>query len=188
MKRLTVLLLVMASCISMSAQKSFHFDIDYNYNLGVSERVLHKSYGRSDYKMGGNYIGFGVRYDVNSLISLGANIGFCKYTELDFSTIPIYATVRISPLKSIPNGYVFTNIGYSVKVGDDFYPGPSGKLGIGYTVHVAGNFGINLQIGYDFQQFRNIKTVSYNEDTQRNDDFYTNSVRHSIFFGVGVTF
>lgn len=178
----------MVSCISMFAQKKFHVDVDYNYNLGVSERLLHKSYNRSDYKMGGNYIGIGARYDLNFQISIGANIGYSKYTELDFNTMPIYATVHISPLKSIPQGYAFANFGYSVKASDDFYSGPSGKMGIGYSIPISRYFGINLQIGYDFQQFRNIKTISYNEDAQKNDEFYTKSTRHSVFFGVGVTF
>ncbi|MDY6267144.1 MAG: hypothetical protein SPM31_08465 [Prevotella sp.] len=151
----------------MFAQKKLHIDIDYNYNLGVSERLLHKSYNRSDYKIGGNYIGMGARLDLSSQVSLGANIVYSKYTELDFNTMPIYAMVHISPLKSLPKGYAFANIGFSVKVGDDFYSGPSGKIGIGYSIPVSHNFSINLKIGYDFQQFRNIKTISYNEGAQK---------------------
>lgn len=35
----------------VEAQSKFHVDLDYHYNLGLSQKLLGSTYGRKDYKM-----------------------------------------------------------------------------------------------------------------------------------------
>ena len=65
--------------------------------------------------------------------SVGGGIGLDRYTEDDFNTMPLYATLRYKPLKKLPGAYAFTDLGYAIGVSDDFYPGFTGRLGLGYT-------------------------------------------------------
>ena len=70
----------------------------------------------------------------------------------------------------------------------DFYKGFTGKLGVGYTVNLAKNFGLNFQVAYDYKDFRDIYYGYINADTQMPTIYKSNSTRQSLSFGVGVTF
>lgn len=179
-----------ATVMSMKAQSKFHVDIDYHYNLGLSMHQFGKTYGRSDYNMGGHSLRLSTRYDVAPKFSVGAGIGLERYTadDYDYNTLPIYATLRYKPLKSLAGAYVFTDIGYAVSPSSDFYKGFTDKLGIGYTVKVTRHFGVNFQVAYDFKDFRDITTGYIDYDTQKPVFYNTNTTRHSLSFGVGVTF
>lgn len=50
------------------------------------------------------------------------------------------------------------------------------------------HFGLNFQIAYDLKNFRDITTAYYNETTDKTEFFKSNSTRHSISFGIGLTF
>ena len=172
----------------VEAQSKFHVDLDYHYNLGLSQKLLGSTYGRKDYKMGGNSLRLGARYDVAPQWSVGGGIGLDRYTEEDFNTMPLYATLRYKPLKKLPGAYAFTDLGYAIGVSDDFYPGFTGRLGLGYTVSVTKHFGVNFQVAYDFKDFRGITTGYIDNATQKPVFYDSNSTRHSLSFGVGVTF
>lgn len=83
---------------------------------------------------------------------------------------------------------MFSDVGYAVKIAEDFYPGFTGKIGVGYVIPIAKRFGVNFQIAYDYKDFRKIATIRYDEESRQNIFYDSNSIRHSISFGVGVTF
>ena len=61
-------------------------------------------------------------------------------------------------------------------------------LPVGYMIPIAKRFGVNFQIAYDYKDFRKIATIRYDEESRQNIFYDSNSIRHSISFGVGVTF
>ena len=109
--------------------------------------------------MGGHSLRLGARYDVAEKWSVGAGIGLDRYTEGDFNTMPVYATLRYKPFKKLAGAYAFTDLGYAIKPSSgDFYRGFTGKLGVGYTVNLAKHFGVNFQVAYDYKDFRDVWT------------------------------
>lgn len=189
MKRYVFFILVLFAIFGkVRAQSKYHVDLDYHYNLGFSENFIGKHYGRDDYKMGGNSLRLAARYDISIVLSAGVGIGLERYTEPDFNTFPIYATLRYSPLEKDHRAYMFSDVGYAVKIAEDFYPGFTGKIGVGYVIPIAKRFGINFQIAYDYKDFRKITTIRYDEESRQNIFYDSSSIRHSISFGVGVTF
>ncbi|QFQ13145.1 hypothetical protein C7Y71_009050 [Pseudoprevotella muciniphila] len=178
MKR-SFLLLCVALCFgnSIYGQSRFHVDIDGAFNLGLHE---HSSYYKDSGHPHGYSYGLTLRYDVSERWSAGAGIALSREFNRNHRTAPIYATVRYKALKQLPETYVFTNVGYSSStLGSKLDSGFSGSLGIGYTKMFAKHFGLNFQLGYNLKTFNN-------EDMYGGDDH--TDVRHSILFGVGVTF
>lgn len=191
MKRIVKILFVSIICFlganTAKSQSPYHFDIDYHYNLGVSETIAGKSFGRDKYKMGGSAFHLTARYDIAKQWSVGMGVGIERYTEIDINTMPIFATLRFKPIED-KNFYVFSNIGYSLKVASDYHNGFTGRLGLGYTINMAKHFKPYFQVAYNLNNFRGIETISYNDNTQQTDFFKTNSTRHSISFGIGISF
>ena len=177
----------------MQAQAKFHFDIDYHYNLGLSTSYENGSesghWGRGDYKMGGNSIHFTGRYDINEKFSTGLGFGWDRYTEPEYNTLPIFATLRYMPIKTLKNAYCFTDLGYGIKPKDTYNSGFLMNLGVAYTKMFSAHFGLNFQIAYNYKVF-NDGIISIVTDDKGNylDCEYFDNTRHSISFGVGVTF
>lgn len=182
--------IIVASFISVTAlaQSKLHFDLDYQYSLGLSENFAEYTYNRGSYKMGGNLLQVAARYDVATQWSIGIGMGLARYTEPDFNTYPVFATLRYKPVRKQPQAYLFTDLGYGLKLGDDSNSGFSGRLGIGYTWMIMRHFGLNFQIAYDLKNFCDITTAYYNEAMDKTEFFKSNSTRHSISFGIGLTF
>lgn len=173
------------------AQSKFHFDIDYHYNLGLSTSNTNGSghWGRGDYKMGGNSIHFTGRYDVSDKFSTGLGFGWDRYTEFDYNTLPIFATLRYKPIKTLKNAYCFTDLGYGIKPEDTYNSGFLMNLGIGYTKMFSAHFGLNFQIAYNYKIFDDgIMSLQSDEKGNYLDCEYDDTIRHSISFCVGVTF
>lgn len=187
-KHILVMLLLLGSGIAIQGKSKYHLDLNYSYNLGISESIVGKHYGRSEYNMGGNSLRLSARYDVSKQWSMGAGVGVERYTNLDFNTFPAFVTLRYTPLQNHSNVYAFTDIGYAVEATDDSNPGFTGKLGVGYIWHIANHFGITIQIAYDYKDFRKIPTSTYNEIAQQTIYSTSNSIRHSVSFGLGLTF
>ena len=146
-KHLLIFLLVSGCVTIVRGQSRFHIDLDYHYNLGLSDR----------------------------------------YTEPDYNTMPVFATVRYKALEKVPDAYVFANMGYAIKSGE-FTKGLTGSLGIGYTHMFAKHFGLNFQIAYNLKRFNDIPTYIYNVDKGETTYSKENTTRHSLSFGIGVTF
>lgn len=174
--------------VCVLAQSKFHVDLDYNYNLGLSQRFAGHTMSRKDFSMGGHALQLAGRYDVLPQLSAGLGVGAARYTEFDFNTFPVFATLRYKPIKSLRQAYLFTNVGYAVKVTDASTPGFTGKLGIGYTVMLARHFGLNFSVAYDYKDFRKVEADIENPSTGDYDVAYKTCNRHSVSFGVGFTF
>ena len=175
------------------AQSKFHFDIDYHYNLGLSMSYDtgngNEHWGRGDFKMGGNSIHFTGRYDISDKFSTGIGFGWDRYTEFDYNTLPIFATLRYKPIKTLKNAYCFTDLGYGIKPKDTYNSGFLMNLGIGYTKMFSAHFGLNFQIAYNYKVFNDgIVNLITDENGDYRDCEYFDNTRHSISFGVGVTF
>jgi len=182
----TTILLV---CLATSAwgQRRIHFDVDYHYNLGVVENFMGTKLHRDDYSMGGHSLHLAARYDVAPRWSAGLGIGLDRYTEPDYNTMPVYATVRFAALPSVPSAYAFADLGYALGVGD-YTKGFAGALGVGYTYMIAKHFGLNFQLAYNLKKFEDIPLVVFSEGTDAPTYSEAHSTRHSISFGIGVTF
>ena len=95
-----------ASMVTTMAQSKFHVDLDYHYNLGLSTKKFGHTYGRSDYDMGGHSLRLGARYDVAEKWSVGGGIGLDRYTNDDYNTMPIYATLRYKHQRRHPDANI----------------------------------------------------------------------------------
>ena len=173
--------LILFQSMDAEAQCKFHVDLDYHYYFGLAEKVSINRHTdtRSDYNMGGNSLTLAARYDVHPKVSVGAGVGLARYTQRYFNTLPIYATLRYKPIEKVKDAYVFTDLGYAIdSEKDDFTPGVLFNLGVEYTKMFAKHFGVNFQLGYNLKQFK------YNHSNIPD----LKSTRHSVIFGVGLTF
>lgn len=180
------ILLAVCCLTTAKGQGKFHFDIDYHYNLGLCEKIMGQTLKRDQYNMGGNSIQFTPRYDITRQWSAGIGIGLSRYTNLDYNTMPVYATVRYKAIEKVPDLYLFTDLGYALKVGD-FTKGFTGNIGIGYTHMFKKHFGLNFQIAYNLKRFNDVPVYIYNVESQETRYFNENTTRHSLSFGVGIT-
>lgn len=175
------------SAVVANGQSRVHFDVDYHYNLGLSQRIFHKNYGRGEYDMGGHSLHLTGRYDISERLSAGVGIGLDRYTSPENNTLPVFATFRYNVLRTVPQSYVFSDIGYGIGSSEIFTKGAMWNLGIGYTKMLARHFGLNFQVAYGLKGFRD--TYSTVDDTNMTQTFQkSTSLRHSISFGVGLTF
>ena len=180
LKKILLLLLILLS-INAKAQCKFHVDLDYHYYFGLAEKVSINRHTdtRSDYKMGGNSLTLAARYDVHPKVSVGAGFGLSRYTQGYVNTLPVYVTLRYKPIEKMKDAYVFTDLGYAIESKkDDFTQGALFNLGVGYTKMFAKHFGVNFQLGY------NLKTFSH----PYGDMPALKATRHSVIFGLGLTF
>ncbi|MBP3227590.1 MAG: hypothetical protein J6M53_02265 [Bacteroidaceae bacterium] len=187
MTRLTAILLLFCGATAAHAQSKFHLDLDYRYSFGLSESYDGHTLGRDKYKMGGHALHLAARYDITPLWSAGIGAGLDRYTEPDYNTLPVFATVRYKFLSSVPNAYAFADAGYAIKAGD-YTQGFTGSLGVGYTHLFTRRFGLNFQLAYNLKQFTGLPY--YTIDTASGYASYSevSSTRHSIALGIGITF
>jgi len=169
------------------AQSKLHFDVDYHYNLGFVENFMGTKLTRGDYGLSGHSIRFAPRYDFAERWSAGIGVGWDRYNDPDYNTLPIFATVRYYALQQVPNAYAFADLGYAIKTGD-YVKGFTGSLGVGYTYQIAKHFGLNFQIAYNLKQFADVPLVIINENPYEVTTTEKNCTRHSLSLGVGITF
>jgi len=172
---------------TLQGQSLYHVDVDYHYNLGLSEKFMGTRLSPNDYEMGGHSLRLTVRYDFAPRWSAGLGAGLDRYTDPDYNTLPVFATVRYSVLPCLPQAYAYADLGYAVKAGD-YNKGLMGGIGIGYTHMFARHFGLNFQVGYQLKRFEDIPLVVYFPDSGETSYSEKSSTRHSLSLGIGVTF
>lgn len=175
--------------VAMKGQSKYHVILDYHYTLGLSQRFMGQTFKREEYNMHGNSIHLMALYDINRKMSAGVGIGADQYEEPGSNTFPIFGTFRYHPLKKIPNGYAFTNLGYGAFKGDDIVSGWMWDAGIGFTRMFRKHFGLNFEFGYNLKEFHGIPV--YEIDWENATTSYIgkkNSIRHSLSFGLGLVF
>lgn len=164
----------------LSAQTKFHIELDYHYNLGLSESGKLVEYDRNDFKMYGNSLHLSGMFTLTEECTAGIGIGADRYENPGYNTFPVLATLQFFPLNTIPKGYIYTDMGYAIKTSTSI-PGFLGNFGIGYKHMFRNHFGLKLQLGYNYKQ---LKKGLLDID---NMVYYTQN-RHSIAFGIGVVF
>lgn len=171
------------------AQSKFHMILDYHYNLGITEKYWGKSFDRGEYKMHGNSLHLTALYDITHKISVGAGIGADRYEEPGYNIFPVYGTFRYHLLPKMPNGYVYTNLGYGIFKNDNVTPGWMWDAGVGYTKMFRKHFGLNFQLGYNLKEFGKIPSYEINfPNGEVNYVGEKSSIRHSVSFGIGLVF
>lgn len=182
--------------LPVNAEKRLHFDLDYHYNLGLSQRIMGINMSPKDVDyMEGHSLHFALRYDITKRLSAGAGIGIDAYLSGagNYGKTPLYATCRYKIItdKSFFKGlYGFTNVGYSIS-GRPLYRGAMFDLGVGWPIMLTKNFGINLQLGYDLSQSKkHPTTIRYTLPSGETiiENTKKDMIRHSLSFGVGITF
>ena len=172
---------------SGSIRSKLHFDLNFNLNMGLAQTLEGNTFNRNDYTMWGKALRFAVRYDATPRLSAGVGIGSSRYTEPSFNTFPVYATLQYKPFKNKERIFAYADLGYSVKFSSDSYAGFTGGIGMGYRWKLGTKSTINLTVGYDLKDFRGVDMYTVDENYQRHH-YTTNSIRHSLSIGVGVTF
>lgn len=190
--RLLAFICLIACFAPANAQRRLHFDLDFRYYFGLSERINGQNFGRNSIDgIDGNSLRFAVRYDISQRVSAGVGVGFDWYGTVNYGAVPIYATCRYKLIKD-KRLYAFTNLGYSPGDDDDdpFSRGVLFDLGIGYPLMVTKNFGFNFQLGYSVSQFNDVawSFVGAAPGMIIMDSGKCDGFRHSLSFGVGIVF
>jgi hypothetical protein len=172
---------------SGSFRSKLHFDINYNLDMGLAQTLEGKTFNRNDYTMWRDAFRAAVRYDVTPRLSAGVGIGSSSCTEPSFNTYPVYATLQYKPFKNKERIFAYADLGYSLKFASVSYAGFTGGIGMGYRWKLGTKSTINLTVGYDLKDFRGVDMYTVDENYQRHY-YTTNSIRHSLSIGVGVTF
>ena len=95
--RFLAIICLAAMTLQVSAEKRLHFDLDYHYNLGLSQRIMGISMSPNDVDyMEGHSLHFAMRYDITKRLSAGAGIGIDAYLSGagNYGKTPLYATCR----------------------------------------------------------------------------------------------
>lgn len=185
---ITIGILFVLTTVS-EAQNKFHVILDYHHNVGLSEKYWGQTLKRKEYQMYGNSLHLTALYDITHKMSAGIGIGADRYEEPEYNTFPLYGTFQYHPMSSLPNGYVFTDIGYGIFKSDNVTPGWIWNAGIGYIKMFRKHFGLNFQLGYNLKEFGNIPSYYVNlKDEELNYAGKKSSIRHSLSIGVGLVF
>lgn len=150
--RIILFIVSMLLVLQASAQRKFHFDIDYQYSLGIYEYNKFYTCSRNEYNMSGHAIHLSGRYDITPKISTGLGIGVDAWLDPDRGMFPVYATVRYKPLTHVRGFYTFADLGCGFMpkawTVDGMFMGGIGNIGTGYTLYISKNFGLNFKVGY----------------------------------------
>ena len=186
----TILLIICISPIKIHAKliNRLHFEISYDYSLGLSHAVAGHNLPQGYMETSGSMLHFMGIYDLNQSFSIGAGIGIDSYKS-NLKTLPIFGTFRYRPFYDITvkNIYAYTNIGYGIPYNNDrsLSSGLLFNLGIGWQKMFRSHFGINAHIGYCLNQFKDHAGYSWEGYTF---DQKISIWRNSLSFGFGFTF
>lgn len=163
------------------SQSKIHAEVDFGYMIGFTERSNSYRINRSLYNMYTNSIRLSGIYRLSSSYSIGAGIGMERYENPGYNTLPVFASVRYTPVLSIPKGYIYTDLGYSIGT-STMTPGLLWDLGIGYQWMFRKHFGLKVQAGYNIKQLKTDRWA-YENTIQK-----VNQWRHSLSLSTGIIF
>ena len=193
MNRKTLLVIATALfciCFASHAQSRIHFNADYHYLLGISQKNgSYSSLHRSDMKMSGSSFRLAGMYSLNTRMDIGIGIGTECYEKPKITTFPIFASARYSPLKRTLSPYIYADAGYAfgTKISDR---GILADLGIGYKHMFKKHFGIKFEVGYNMQHIQVDKEniIVFPTSNSVAPSKGASVFRHSISFGTGFIF
>lgn len=168
-------------------QQKMQTQIDLRYSIGLLEKGQIWNYNRNDAKMYATALRITEFYSLNKNFNIGLGIGVDKFYKPMYNTFPLFGAIQYMPFSyksSIP--YIFSNIGYGLPV-QIVNPGLMSDFGFGYKVVNSKQFGLNIQVGYSYQQI-----LAEVEITPQPSNIIGNPVvfqnRHSLLFSLGVVF
>lgn len=168
-----------------------HVSIDYKHSFGLSERCMGVRTTNKDGDMYGNTFSVSVLYDINRMFTAGVGIAACAY-EPNPGAVPVFATFRYRPFEVgfTKELYAFTSLGYGIPAGDDdtLSSGFMADLGVGWQKMFRRHFGINVQLGYGFHQFRQNNNYIWADGTDMVYSVKASTGRNSLFVGFGLVF
>jgi hypothetical protein len=156
-------------------------ELDFGYMIGLAERGGAYHIDRALYNMHTNSLRLIGVYRLQGPFSLGAGAGMERYQEPGYNTLPVFATLRYTPLIRFPRGYVYTDVGYSIKT-STLTPGLLWDVGVGHQWMLRRHFGLKAQVGYNLKQFR----MEY--WTSELAPVTVSQWRHSLSLSVGLVF
>ncbi|NDW12161.1 hypothetical protein D0T50_04555 [Bacteroides sp. 214] len=181
-------LLVIGGVQTVFAQSKLHLELDYGYMIGISEKGDAYNIKRSEYKMYTNSLRLSAICRLSDPLSVGLGIGLERYENPGYNTLPIFATVRYSPVASLPKGYVYTDVGAGLKTGE-MVAGFLWGIGVGHLWMFRKHFGLKAQVGYNLKQLRGTHWRGIYEGDEVVVDYYKASQwRHSLALSVGIIF
>lgn len=185
-----MLLMIGAVPVRVSARfvDRLHFEVSYDYSLGLSHSVKGHGLPQGYMETSGNMFHFTGIYDFNRTFSVGLGIGIDRYKS-NIETLPIFGTLRYRPFQNpiIKNLYAYTNIGYGIPDDDDrsLSSGLLLNLGLGWQKMFRSHFGVNAHIGYCLNQFKDHAGYRWEGYTF---DQKVSIWRNSLSFGFGFVF
>lgn len=178
-KNIIILVFITLFLQNAFSQSRIQAELDYGYMIGFTERGDLYKINRNLYKMHANSLRLSGIYCLSNSCSLGVGIGLERYEEPGYNTLPVFAVLRYAPVLSIPKGYIYTNLGYSIKT-STMTPGLLWDLGFGYRWMFSKKIGLKAQIGY------NMKQLKANYWTFENAMQRVSQWRHSLSLSVGI--
>lgn len=179
--------LIFATFNFMQAQSKFHTQIDLRYSYGLLEKGQVWNYNRSDSKMNAKSFRVTELYSLNETINIGLGIGVDKFYNPTYNTFPVFGSIQYMPFEhksSIP--YLFSNIGYGIPA-EIVNPGFMSDFGLGYSLVNSKHFGLNVQLGYNYQQILvEVEIIPQPSRFTGNPIVFQN--RHSLFMSLGLVF
>lgn len=185
-----MLLMIGIVPVRMSARivDRLHFEVSYDYSLGLSHSVKGHGLPQGYMETSGNMFHFMGIYDLNRTFSVGLGIGIDRYKS-NIETLPIFGTLRYRPFQNpiIKNLYAYTNIGYGIPDDDDrsLSSGLLLNLGLGWQKMFRSHFGVNAHVGYCLNQFKD--HAGYRWEGYLFDQ-KVSIWRNSLSFGFGFVF
>jgi len=181
-KKIVLVIFVVLGLQNIFAQSRLSAELDLGYMIGFAENGSSYKITRSSYKMCTNSIRFSGVYHFTNTLSTGIGAGSERYETPGYNTLPIFALFRYAPLPFFPKGYVYTDLGYSIKVSSAYTSGLLYDLGIGYQWMLHKHFGLKAQIGYNLKQFK----TDY-QSSELSGEKVT-QWRHSLVLSTGLVF
>jgi hypothetical protein len=183
MNRRSIIVVIFITLFLQDAfsQSKIHAELDFGYMIGLTERGDQYKINRSLYNMHTNSIRLSGMYRLSNLYSIGAGIGMERYESPGYNTLPVFAVLRYTPALSIPKGYIYTDLGYSIGT-STMTPGLLWDLGIGHQWMFRKHFGLKAQVGYNLKQ---LKTDSWTSESSTQK---VSQWRHSLSLFVGIVF
>ncbi len=177
-----------ASGFAGKEREGYVFGLDMSFGVGVGQTEL--EIGSSNYQTEYNQDYVRVSFTngawvADGIVLVGLGLGFEYYTDSRFGLLPVYADVRIVPLKSTVSPVIIFQPGYSFGVFSDngssnLPDGLDFTGGLGVHAGMSESAGFEFAVLYDYQSLSNTESNVYFGNTSVVQRY--GSVRLSVGF------
>ncbi|MCK9156915.1 MAG: hypothetical protein M0P12_12630 [Paludibacteraceae bacterium] len=168
----------------INAQISLHPGIDLAGMIGIKETSDEGNISTSEAQMSATSLRVKLLCDFNTKISSGLGVGLDGYSEPNYNTFPVFATINYFPFKKV-KFFGLLDCGYSPKINSNYVKGLLFDAGLGYRLQFKKHFGMNFMLYYNAKQFKE----NYRYWIEGTEYEWNHSAwRHSISVSVGFIF